>query len=201
MTAKNLLSILFFCIPITLAAQSESDTPLKEEYALFSVWSQRLDMSQYIGKKYRLTMAIRAEPSNKNARAGGFIRNEYPKGGLQAWVFMDNMSDRPVRKSNWKTYTLESTVNPLAPWLGFGMLSERSGTFYYDDLKLSVETTSGSWTSIPIPNGDFEAENLDPWQQTAFGLPARVLGAKAMLDNRKPFEGKQCLRVENKFLE
>jgi len=186
---------------ITLYAQTTPPTEPPLTPSTFSVWSQRLDMSQYVGKKYRLIVAIRAEPGDKEALATAFIRNESPQSGLRNWVYMDNMMDRPVRDSTWKTYTLEYTVDEKAPWIGFGILAFSNGVFYYDDMRLSVETESGKWTAFPVKNGDFEGESLSPWQQTAQGVPVRVLGATATLDSRNPFEGKQCLRVENKFLK
>lgn len=193
----------FFFLLFANALYSQTTPPPAEPPltpSQFSVWSQRMDMSAYAGKKYRLTVAIRVEPGDQAGFACAFIRNESPQGGLRAWVYMDNMMDRPVRDSTWKTYTLEYTVDKKASWIGFGVLAFSSGVYYYDDLRLSVETEPGKWTDLPLQNGDFESENQSPWQQTAQGVPARVLGAAATLHSQHPFEGKQCLRIENKFL-
>ena len=171
-----------------------------EVYKGFSVWSQRMDMSQYIGKNYRISLAIRAETDGLDAAAYGFIRNEYEKMGPLNWIFMDNMAKRPVRNNAWKTYTIQSKVAKKAPWIGFGFLSIGNGHFYFDDLHLSVETKPGIWTPIPIANGDFEGEILEPWMQTSQGVPVKVHGAKAELSDENPFEGKQCLKVTNKLL-
>jgi hypothetical protein len=75
-----------------------SDAP-PEQFATFSVWSQRMDMSPYKGKKYRLSVAIRADAATAESYAVAFIRNEPPEGGLRSWTYVDNMSDRPVRDS------------------------------------------------------------------------------------------------------
>ena len=198
---STIIFLLLLAISASLHAQTTPPTEPPLTPSNFSVWSQRMDMSQYAGKKYRLTVAIRAEPGDQEALATAFIRNEFPQSGLRNWVYMDNMMDRPVRDSTWKTYTLEYTVDGKAPWIGFGILAYANGVFYYDDMRLSVETESGKWTTLPIQNGDFEGESLAPWQQTAQGVPVRVLGATATLDARNPSEGKQCLRVENKFLK
>lgn len=191
------LSFLFFAL--SLSAQSDPEPPLTP--STFSVWSQRMDLSEYAGKKYRLTVAIRMQQGAADAFAVAFIRNEIPEGGLRAWTFMDNMFDRPVRDSTWETYTLANTVDKDAPWLGFGVLGFSSGVFYYDDMRLSVETEHDKWKELPIENGDFEGESLDPWKQTAQGVPVRTLGAKATLSVQSPFAGKQCLKVENRFLK
>lgn len=169
-------------------------------YKGFSVWSQRMDMSGYIGKNYRITLAIRAETVGKESAAYGFIRNEYVKMGPQNWVFMDNMAERPVSDKAWKTYTIQSKVAQKAPWVGFGFLSIGNGSFFYDDVHLSVETEPGIWTPIPIANSDFEGGTLEPWMQTSQGVPVRVHGAKAELSAENPFEGKQCLKVTNTLL-
>ena len=201
---KPIVSFLVMCLlalQTVLYAQTtpEAEPPLVP--SIFSVWSQRMDMSQYVDKKYRLTVSIRVEPGDNEALATAFIRNEYPQSGFRNWVYMDNMMDRPVRDSTWKTYTLENKVDADAPWLGFGVLAFSNGFFYYDDMRLSVETEPNQWTVIPIQNGNFENETLAPWQQTSQGVPSRVLGATATLDARNPAEGKQCLRIENKFLK
>ena len=201
---KSLLAIpLFFlhalCIPLLAqTVPAPAEPPLTPSN--FSVWSQRMDMSAYAGKKYRLTAAIRKVPGDPEAFACAFIRNETPQGGLRAWVYMDNMMDRPVRDSTWKTYTLEYTVDEKANWIGFGVLAFGEGVFYYDDMRLSVETEPGKWSDFAFQNSGFEHETLAPWQQTAQGVPVRVLGATATPDSRHPFEGKQCLRIENHFL-
>lgn len=203
---KNALFTLLFLVTQAAAISIHAQTAPPSEPPLspsnFSVWSQRHDMTPYIGKKYRLTGAVRVEKGdNPEALATLFIRNEPPEGGFRSWVYMDNMMDRPVRDSVWKTYTVEYSVDPKAPWIGFGVLAYSSGVFYYDDLRISVETSPGKWTEIQIPNGDFENESLAPWEQTAQGVPARVLGATVLLDVRKPFAGRQCLRISNNFLK
>lgn len=190
-----LYTVVLFVQPV--AGQKESELPFTP--ASFAVWSQRMDMSAYIGKPYRLKVAIRTLPADADGLATAFIRNEKPEGGLRAWVWMDNMMDRPVRDSVWKTYELNSIVEKKAPWIAFGVLSLSSGVYFFDDMHLEVAEKPGVWTELPIPNGDFEAEHLLPWQQTAQGVPIRVLGATATLSTERPFAGKQCLRVENQF--
>ena len=188
----SLLALLTLLSP--LCAQTAEEPP--EQFAR----SQRIDMSLYKGKKYRLVAAIRAEPAAPESFAVAFIRNESPEGGLRTWVYMDNMGNRPVRDSTWKTYTLQYVVDKKAPWVGFGMLGFGNGTFYFDDMRLEVETAKGKWTDVPILNGDFEQETLAPWQQTAQGVPMRAIGAAAVADGQKPFEGKRCFRIKNMFI-
>ena len=185
---------------LILHAQNTPASLPPETPAEFSVWSQRLDLSRYIGKKYRLTAAIRAEGDGPESFAIAFIRNEPPAGGLRSWTYMDNMMDRPVRDTLWKVYTLQYVVDQKAPWIAFGVLAYGSGKFYYDDLQLAVEESPDKWTPISIPNGDFEQEGIDPWQQTAQGVPVRTLGAQATLDAERAFNGRQCLRIMNRFL-
>lgn len=194
--ALPLLLMAFFNIPLN--AQTSNAPP--EEFSTFSVWSQRMDMSQFKGKKYRLSVAIMAEPGSTTSYAVAFIRNEPPKGGKLAWTYMDNMADRPVRDKTWKTYTLQYVIDKKAPWIAFGMLGFGKGIYYFDDMRLEVETSTDQWTAIPIPNGDFEQETIAPWEQTSRGAPLKVIGATAETDSLKPFEGKQCFKIKNVFL-
>lgn len=197
---RFLIALAIWNTSFVLHAQNTPAPLPPETPAEFSVWSQRLDMSRYVGKKYRLNAAIRVEAAGPESFAVAFIRNEPPAGGLRSWTYMDNMMDRPVRDSSWKVYTLQYVVDVKAPWIAFGILAYGSGKFYYDDLQLAVEETPDKWTPVPIANGDFEQEGLDPWQQTAQGVPVRVLGAYATLDAERAFNGRQCLLVTNRFL-
>lgn len=198
---KSLFTLLLSgCCCVGLTAQTTPADPLPGQYAVFSVWSQRLDLSRFAGQKYRLSAAIRVQPATPESFATIFIRNEPPQGGLRAWTYMDNMMDRPVKDTAWQTYTLEYVVDPKAPWIGFGTLAFGNGVFFYDTFQLSVETAKGEWTPIPIDNSDFEQPALAPWLQTSQGVPARVLGAAATLFPEKAFSGQQCLRVQNVFL-
>ncbi len=191
-------SVLFFLLTTaTLFSQGAEQTLIP---APFSVWSQRMDMSRFAGKNYRLTVAIRAEPIGSEAFAVAFIRHESEERKVRNWTWMDNMFDRPVRDSSWGKYTLEGMFDKNAPFLGFGGLGFHNGKFYFDDFQLSVEISKGKWEAVPIENGNFEMERLDVWEQTSMGVPARVLGAKATLCVEKPYEGKACLLMENNLL-
>lgn len=194
---KQLLFLLCLFITSALFAQNE-EPPLQP--AVFSVWSQRVDMSRFAGKNYRLTVAIRAEPIGPDAFAVAFIRHELEERKVRNWAWMDNMFNRPVRDSSWGKYTLEGVFDQKAPFLGFGGLGFNNGKFYFDDFQLSVETSNGKWEAVPIDNGHFEMGRLDTWEQTSMGVPARVLGAKATLSTEKPYEGKACLLIENNLM-
>lgn len=193
------LTFLFFILLSTSVFAQNKEQPL--QIAPFSVWSQRMDMSAYIGKKYRLQIAIRVDSKDPEAIAVPFIRNEYPAGGKEAWVYMDNMMNHPARDSTWNTYTLEYEVEKKAPWLGFGMLGFGNGKFYFDALRIAVETAPDHWTEIDVQNGDFESETVEPWQQTSMGVPARILGATASTVKYEPFEGERCFLIENVFMK
>lgn len=197
----NHLCCLLTCL---LCGQLRAQKPVGENPPLipatFSVWSQRQDMGKWAGKNFRLSVAIRAMPADEEAFAVAFVRNEYPEQKARNWTWMDNMADRPVRDSTWKTCLLEGTFDRSAPYMGWGVLGFGNGTFYYDDFHLSVETEGGKWLEVPLANGNFEQESLEPWQQTSMGVPARVLGTSAVLSTENPFEGKKCLLVENRFI-
>ncbi|HOY07465.1 MAG TPA: hypothetical protein PLO67_18780 [Saprospiraceae bacterium] len=194
---KHFSLLLFLFTTASLFGQDSEPNLIP---APFSVWSQRMDMSRFAGKKYRLTVAIRAEPIGPDAFAVAFIRNESAERKVRNWTWMDNMFDRPVRDSSWEKYTLEGIFDKKAPFLGFGCLGFNNGNFYFDDFQLSVEVSKGTWNVIPVENGQFEMESLDGWDQTSQGVPARVLGAKATLSTEKPYEGKACLLIENNLL-
>ena len=67
---RTLLVLTLLALAAGLTAQTTPVAPPPpEQAAVFSVWSQRMDMSLYAGKKYRLSVAIRAEPATPESFA------------------------------------------------------------------------------------------------------------------------------------
>lgn len=108
----------------------------------------------YEGKKFKLEADVKALPDDDSASARLWARVDKATGS----AFFNNMGNRPIRETGWKTYTIEGKIDPAATTIHFGALTELNGKFYYDNFKLWVETAAGKWETIY--NADFEKDLL-----------------------------------------
>lgn len=121
-------------------------------------YSKAVSTKGYKGHNFRLTAMIKSELTDDSASARLWARADKEKGT----GFFNNMWNKPVRSKDWKKYTIEGKIDTGAYQLVFGALCQYNGKFYYDDIKLEVETTKGKWKSIFIDN--FENGN-DTFEQ------------------------------------
>ena len=141
---KALVFVLLALSPLSFMAQ---DTWMS--------YTQKIDVSKHIGQKFKFSGLVRAEIDDEIADAHLWVRVDKAKG----FNFMDNMADRPIRSNEWKEYVIEGKIDTGSTNLFFGAWSELNGKFYYDDLKLELETAKGKWTTVFTAN--FE-DNKNP---------------------------------------
>jgi pimeloyl-ACP methyl ester carboxylesterase len=113
-------------------------------------YSKAIDATNYAGHNFRLTAMVRTELSDDSAAAHLWARVDKNKGS----GFFDNMDDRPIRAANWKSYTVQGTIDTGATRLAFGMYCMYNGKFYFDDVKLDIETADKKWKNIFTANFD-----------------------------------------------
>ncbi len=122
-------------------------------------YSKSISIKGYEGHKFRLTALVRAEPGDDSASARLWARVDKEKGD----AFFDNMWYRPIRNSNWQSYSIEGKIDTGTYQIAFGALCQYNGKFYYDDLKLAVETAKGKWKTLYT--ADFEDGTTDSLEQ------------------------------------
>src|SRR5215469_1463381 len=111
-------------------------------------YSKAINATNYAGHNFRLTAMVRTELSDDSAAAHLWARVDKMKGS----GFFDNMDDRPIRSANWKSYTVQGTIDTGATKLAFGMYCQYNGKFYFDDVKLEIETANDKWKNIFTAN-------------------------------------------------
>ncbi|MES2331737.1 MAG: alpha/beta hydrolase [Bacteroidota bacterium] len=130
-------------------------------------YSRALSTKGYEGLRFRLTAMIKTEPADDSASAHLWVRVDKEKG----MGFFDNMTNRPVRTKDWKRYAIEGKLDTGAYQLVFGAICRYNGKFYYDDVKLDVETSKGEWKNIfteSFENGnDTLGQGSQRWQLAA----------------------------------
>ncbi|HXU27317.1 MAG TPA: hypothetical protein VN698_08805, partial [Bacteroidia bacterium] len=110
----------------------------------WGAYSQKIDVKRYAGHAIKFSAWIRAEIDDDLAGACLWVRVDKEKGV----GFVDDMQNRPVRSNEWKEYVIEGKINADGLNLAFGAFCLLNGKFYYDNLKLEVETDKGKWTTL-----------------------------------------------------
>lgn len=119
-------------------------------------FNHSIPVKAYEGKHFKLQAMMKTDVTDDSASARLWARVDK----INGTGFFDNMWYRPVRSTEWKNYTIEGRIDTGAEKLVFGALTELNGKFYYDDVKLQVETKKNKWQTIYTE--DFE-KTLDGW--------------------------------------
>ena len=114
-----------------------------------------LDARPYRGRRIRLTGAVRAEVTAESSD-GLWLRVDRPR---QQMGFFDNMSDRPIRSAEWKSYSIEGDVAQDAIGIAYGLLLAGSGQAWVDEV--SIEDIGPAAAPDPAPATASPAEVLD----------------------------------------
>jgi hypothetical protein len=106
------------------------------------------------GKTIRLRGQVRAMPRDMTGSSALWLRVDRPGGAIG---FFDNMSNRPIRVSEWRDYEIEGMVADDATSVAFGAMASGAIVADFDAIDLSVPSADGAWTSVPIKDHGFEA--------------------------------------------
>ncbi len=132
--------VLFIILSVSINTTSAQDNWVS--------YSKAVSTKGYEGHRFRLTAMIKSDPADDSASARLWARADKEKG----IGFFENMGDKPIRSKDWKTYTISGKIDTGVYQLAFGALCQYNGKFYYDDLKLDIETSKGKWTNIFTEN-------------------------------------------------
>lgn len=178
---KHIFSIfIIFSIPTFLYAQMPSD---------WGAFNQKLDAKVFAGKKFKLQAAVKVQLIDPTSEAEIWVRVDKPN---KKRGFFYNMMDKPIRAKDWKIFSIEGKIDSDAEYFSFGGLYSRKGVFYFDDFKLSVETTKGNFEEVKIQNGNFESDSLSK----SWGFFQKRNGFVLSTTNETSFEGKQSCKID-----
>ncbi|AWA29402.1 hypothetical protein HYN48_04495 [Flavobacterium magnum] len=144
---KKILPLLLLA---TVPLHAQQPKVVSSDWAAFT---QSISIESRTKKKFRLEASVKVVSQDTHASAGLWARvdNKNDEQG-----FFDNMGDRPITAGDWKSYTVEGTIDANSSVLNFGGLCEYNGSFYFDDFKLSIENDKGGFDPVSIRNGSFE---------------------------------------------
>jgi len=150
---KNRSALLVTMIIICTAMVQ--DITAQESWAS---WTRSVPVSAYEGHRFKIQAQVRALIADDSASAMIWARVDKRKGT----GFFDDMAKRPVRNKEWKTYSIEGTIDSGATNLSFGVLITLNGKFYYDNFKIEMEKMPGKWETIY--STDFE-KGIQGWEK------------------------------------
>ena len=178
---KNLfLSLSIFVFPTLLFGQMSND---------WGAFNQRIDAKSFAGKRFKLQAAVKVQLIDTTSEAEIWVRVDKPN---KKMGFFYNMMDKPIRVKDWKVFSIEGKIDKDAEYFAFGGLYSRKGIFFFDDFKLSIETSKEKYEDIKIQNSNFESDSLkSPW-----GFFQERNGFKLTITTETYFEGKQSLKVD-----
>jgi hypothetical protein len=150
-------------------------------------FSQAVNAAALRGRTVRLSAAVRCEPRSSLDGASLLLRVRRTDGELRR---LPGTRARPIRSDTWAEQAVSGVVPNDAEALVIGGELEREGNAWFDDIVLEVAGDDGSWTQIPLPNGDFEA-GIAPWEEASIWYEYQI-------DPAQPYDGATSLRMTEK---
>lgn len=185
MTIKLFLFSTILLFTITSKGQNTND---------WGAFAQVINAKPYLGKKFKLEAAVKVKLIDSTADAEIWFRVDKTN---KKMGFFYNMMEKPIRAKEWKVFKIEGKIDKDAEYLVFGGLYHRKGIFYFDNFKLSVETSKGNFEEINVPNGNFEEDSLSK----TWGSFQKQVGFTVVSTKEDFFEGKQSCKVDGSFIK
>ncbi|HET6227764.1 MAG TPA: alpha/beta hydrolase [Bacteroidia bacterium] len=180
MKIKGFFLILLFSCSTQLHAES------------WYSFANKIAIAKYAGLQVKMEAAVRTEITDEEASARLWFRADKAAG----YGLFENMWEKPIKSKEWKVYSLEGKIDEDAVSLAFGALTEYSGSFYYDDFKLSVKAKEGNWEVIYQTN--FE-NGLDGWKAGIVAKAEPALGTNKCFTtsvyNTNLKDHQKCLKI------
>lgn len=187
------LTILFLFLTF-VGAQAQTQKTVSSDWTAFN---QTIAIQTSVKKKFKVIASVKVEASDPKSWAGVWARVDTKN---DEDGFFDNMRDRPVKINEWKSYTVEGTLDNNSKSLSFGGLCLNNGKFYFDKFELLIENDKGVFEPITILNSGFETPlkngDIAKWD---FGISkdaiVKVKEYKITLD-KSSADGKTSLLLE-----
>ncbi|HVU98640.1 MAG TPA: alpha/beta hydrolase [Puia sp.] len=178
-----LLTTILYSLPAGLAAQQAPPN--------WGAFVQSVDVTAWQGHRFKVTAAARTECMDQLAHCAIWTRVDKAD---KTMGFFYNMSDRPIRDSQWKVYTITGKLDKAAQRLVFGGLYQNKGKFWFDDFHLFIETGNARWDEIPLNAQGFETDTAG--LRNSWGFFRQQNFFVHSLDPEKAYEGHTSLLVD-----
>ncbi|KQC00145.1 alpha/beta fold hydrolase [Pedobacter sp. Hv1] len=120
-----------------------------------------LPIEKNVGKKFRYMVDLKAVPNDS-------VSNVYIQSlqiGKDNYDFIQSNVYKKKRPDTlWHTASIESSINAKTKKIWLYVIQEGNGSFYIDNMKLEVQEADGSWSPLPVKNGNFEMNDKNPFK-------------------------------------
>ena len=172
------MRFLFLLLLVVVGFPAAAQSKLKTVVMPVFFFRQRVDVSPYAGKPYRVSARMKVEaPAGDSADANVFgVTFDKNKKYLGSSTPGQMRAKR--RDGIWRPYSLTGRLPAQATQLTINASTYLNGTFGYDDFKIEIETSKGHWQPVPLTNGDFSAATADSTTQFPNGWRPSFLVAE-----------------------
>jgi hypothetical protein len=119
----------------------------------FATLMQTVPAAELRGKRIRLRGYARATARSGSGAAALWLRVDRPD---QQVGFFDNMSDRPIRETEWREYTIDGPVADDAIGVAFGIMAAGAVVADFDRIEVTVRDGEGTATPVVVNDAGFE---------------------------------------------
>lgn len=150
--------------------------------------------------KFKVTVSVKAEVGDTTAWAGlGAVIEGKEKGKFE--FFGSPIKDR-VKTPEWRTVTMEGSIDQTASRLHFGPTVVYNGKFYFDNVELFVENDKGVFQKVAVKNQGFEdvgaKGEIAHWVEgIRDNMPQKVKNY-TITSSAEHVQGKRSLLIEGK---
>lgn len=122
----------------------------------WGAFAQRVDVSGMQGAEFKVQASVRTSLSDPQAGAEIWVRIDKSDSTMG---FFYNMMDKPIRCTQWSTFTIAGKVDMGAHFLNLGGLYQKRGIYYFDDFRLFFRKGEGTWEPYPLADAGFEEDS------------------------------------------
>jgi|GEM_PF-169815 len=134
-----------------------------------ALFMQKAAVAPYAGRPYRLTMRAQADTAGGSWASLGIVYYKHRRYQGMADLYNQKTPLNRVRATDWRTYTISGTLPAQVDSVSLTPNVSGNGRFAFDDFRLEVSQSDGTWLAVPLVNGSFEAPA--PADSSATRLP------------------------------
>ncbi len=148
---KSILSILLIVICTYSKAQLKNST---NDIALV----KEIDVKKYRGQAFKLSADVQTKAIDGLGLAAFMVLQVGD--GMSFLEQSRKKSDQIANNQSWKTCTFEGIIEDGAIKLWLYFLTYGNGDFYLDNIRFQIKTADGTWSALPLFNGNFENSTI-----------------------------------------
>jgi hypothetical protein len=146
---KRIVSIFLTLLTFIISQAQPSWNAIREDFQ----FAKKIEIKESAGKNFRYEMAVRSESADTLNGIRFFGAATDRKDNLISNKFV-TLEKR--KEQEWTIFTIVGQLPEHTNAVWFFTSVTATGTYYFDDISLFLETYPGSWKQIGVVNSSFE---------------------------------------------